>query len=727
MRIRGRVSKRGSALVFALITVMFVASAGAAYLQFTTSAGRTQVATVENRQAFYVAEAGLAEAFRGVRLGRTGTVGSPAAPASFGQGLVWVEAIELPGGQVQLTSTGMVGRGKASLSYVLQPTESNLGVYSAEEMVIDDVILIDGYDSEKGSYQDQIPTETHLAEPIPEAAQDLLSELSSKGIPKGSHLGYSNWSEEEEEDDEDDDDLDLSKLLSGSGGYAGSSMPLALSDLDVRNLGIESEVALWRAQLDTIYEQARLDAQANGEAIPMRPPIDNHTGEKGILGSGAGIVFELEAGEIPEVYGDVYARVSYETPEGSALSEALEADVSGRVHESAPRIDLPKVQVPTITTVAEVVHSELLPLTIASGDSGYASLTVEADAEVIIRGPATVVVGQLTLMPGATLTLDTRSGEIDLFVTQGMDLKPGSATLTTPGPSQNLELQVAAIPSVEGEPAPVHLDATSQFHGTIYAPETEVYVGSNFEVFGRVMARKLSFGPGAKLHVDHAGTQGTSIPEIVSWRIAELPTQIQGRGRDAYDILGVDSTMTAPLTESHDLANVTMQIAYTDLAGNAQTYNGLEAGFPWDDVREVASVERVPNRSAKSGIGFIAGGGDASASALPDPLASAAAPPPLGKSAADTTPAPDPAAEEKPAEETTAVRDSVDKAVKAGIKYGLDGVRGYAYSKALEYIAPLSAEEWALVATTKSDLSDANYQRIIDAHVDKGGDPTLVP
>ena len=40
-----------------------------------------------------------------------------------------------------------------------------------------------------------------------------------------------------------------------------------------------------------------------------------------------------------------------------------------------------------------------------------------ADAELVIRGPATVVIGDLTLAEGASLTLDTSGGDVELFVT----------------------------------------------------------------------------------------------------------------------------------------------------------------------------------------------------------------------------------------------------------------------------------------------------------------------
>lgn len=757
-------AQRGSALVFALITVTVVATAGAAYLQYTTSISQQQVATVENRKAFYVAEAGLAESFRGVRLGRTGTLGTQANPARFGDGVLWVEAVQMPTGQVRMTSTALVGQGRASLSYVVQPTESNLGIFSTEEMVIDDVILVDGYNSDEGSYAEHIPSDMALPEPIPASARALLSEISSEGIPKGCHLGYHNWCIDRyahdelygeaattqpidptniltaeapkyylgDDDKEDDDDRYESQTAylpdSGSEPWI-SYTSLEPPSFEDRNTGLEGDVALWRATLDSIYEQARRTAQQQGDAIPMVPPVGNHTGRDGLLGSADRVTFQLDSGEIPEIYGDIQAQVDFqflETSDSDAASEEsedpgqpLQATVSGDVHGNPTAPELPQVQVPPIPAETHVVQADLLPLTIPTGMSGYASLTVEADAEAIIRGPATVVIGQLTLQPGATLTLDTRAGEVALFVTEGMDLQPGSATITTEGPSRDLAVQVAAIENDAEGKAPVQLNAFSQFHGSIYAPETEVFIGSDFEVFGRVMARKLSFGPGARLHVDHAGTQGSSIPEIISWKIVELPAQVKGMGRNPYDILGVSRDSVGLLQDSHDLSNVVIDISYLDKQGVEQTYSGVEAGLDWDQVLSVASVQRVPTRKLPDGR--FAGYGTASdnTNTPMDPADSTAADVPV-----EDPPA---AAGDESTEEDGPIRREVAWHVNGGIEQGLDGMKGYMHSRFMAYYAPYSPEEWALMAATKPLLAPEHFQYIVDAHTAKGGDTSLVP
>ncbi|MCP5021610.1 MAG: hypothetical protein GY930_07510 [bacterium] len=84
--------RAGGALIVALITMTVVASLGATYVQLVFSTTRRQSGDLATLKAFYIAEAGLEEAFHGVQLGRSGQVASIVSPARFGGGLVWVNA-----------------------------------------------------------------------------------------------------------------------------------------------------------------------------------------------------------------------------------------------------------------------------------------------------------------------------------------------------------------------------------------------------------------------------------------------------------------------------------------------------------------------------------------------------------------------------------------------------------------------------------------------------------
>lgn len=154
-------ARRGAALVPALIAVLVVSAMSAGLLQLSSAVTRRQQGSVSTNRAFYIAEAGLVEAYTGLAIAKTGNVGSPAAPAVFGDGLFWVEARVNADDTVTLESTGMYGAGRATLSMVVEPIEitlSSLGVYTTEDLRVNPDTLMDSFDSEQGSYADQVGT-----------------------------------------------------------------------------------------------------------------------------------------------------------------------------------------------------------------------------------------------------------------------------------------------------------------------------------------------------------------------------------------------------------------------------------------------------------------------------------------------------------------------------------------------------------------------------------------
>ena len=73
--------------MLALVTVTVAAVLVSSVLGLSAATTRRQSQSVDDRRAFYLCEAGLAEAFEAVRVGRRGQLGSIDAPAMFGDGL----------------------------------------------------------------------------------------------------------------------------------------------------------------------------------------------------------------------------------------------------------------------------------------------------------------------------------------------------------------------------------------------------------------------------------------------------------------------------------------------------------------------------------------------------------------------------------------------------------------------------------------------------------------
>jgi len=150
--------RRGAVLIPAVICVMTVAALSTAYLQLSMDKSREARGAVDQKKAFYVAEAGLAEAFYGIAQGKSGSVAGPDQPAGFGGGVFWVESEDLGAGKVALRSTGLVGSGRASLAITLQRDADalgKLGLYSEQDLQIGSGALLDAYDSALGTYASQ--------------------------------------------------------------------------------------------------------------------------------------------------------------------------------------------------------------------------------------------------------------------------------------------------------------------------------------------------------------------------------------------------------------------------------------------------------------------------------------------------------------------------------------------------------------------------------------------
>ncbi len=149
-------SRRGGAMVAALLVVFAVATMGMIHVQLDLSKAREQRGAVDSKRAFYMAEAGLAEGFHGIAMGKSGNVGTAEEPARFANGVFFTTADEEGDGRVTLTSTGLCGAGRATLSIVIERTSESAasrGFFGDEQVTVEGGALVDSYDSRVGEYQ----------------------------------------------------------------------------------------------------------------------------------------------------------------------------------------------------------------------------------------------------------------------------------------------------------------------------------------------------------------------------------------------------------------------------------------------------------------------------------------------------------------------------------------------------------------------------------------------
>ena len=160
------IPQRGSALVSIMVPLVGVLVLGYAFFRTTLAAKHGAGSDLDEERAFFLAEAGIHEAFESVREGNTGAIGLPDQPALLGGGLLWVEATPLPGDRRSLVCTAMLGSGRNALEAVVHvaPEKPPLFVStlnSKDVLTLNEGVMIDSFDSEKGTYASQVVNSAH--------------------------------------------------------------------------------------------------------------------------------------------------------------------------------------------------------------------------------------------------------------------------------------------------------------------------------------------------------------------------------------------------------------------------------------------------------------------------------------------------------------------------------------------------------------------------------------
>jgi hypothetical protein len=262
--------------------------------------------------------------------------------------------------------------------------------------------------------------------------------------------------------------------------------------------------------------------------------------------------------------------------------------VTGSQARAFEHLALPAVEVPEFSLEAAQDQSSPYPLVIPPGKAGLEGLTIRSGSQVILQGPAIVVLGSLLLESTAQLEFDTSGGPIELYVTDSL-VASARSILSTPSadPSQVL-IQVPGATS-----AAVQLRAQGSFHGIVYAPETQVVLGATMNFHGSLVADALTLNGAAKLHFDrHLAelSKEEELPVVLSWRLEELSTLTGDLSTDPFDALGLDpALLPKPVAALEDQL---LDIHYYDAASVYHHYTGVESAFDWNVVKTVIGATR---------------------------------------------------------------------------------------------------------------------------------------
>lgn len=228
------------------------------------------------------------------------------------------------------------------------------------------------------------------------------------------------------------------------------------------------------------------------------------------------------------IYGDVEAPGS--------ISLGAGTHVSGSTTTSSGGLVLPPVDVPAIPVTGDYTASGTT--TLGPGSYGFEDVLIKRAATLTIEGPATIYVSGDFEMKRSDLIIDASGGPVKLFL-EGDFSNATMATITTPGPTPGN----FSIFLVGDEDQRMDLHPHGELHGTIYAPNATVDLGTDLELFGAVAARMVEMQPHNSFHFDMAllddEVDEVSLPQLLYWASTDLGRMpASGRG-DPFAIYGV--------------------------------------------------------------------------------------------------------------------------------------------------------------------------------------------
>ncbi len=542
-------------LALALIAVLVVAGLSASFIQLSVSISRRQAYSVDRKRAFYLAEAGLSEAWAAVQVGQFGSVGSMEEPAKFGDGLFWVEATDLGDNLVELKSTGMCGAGSASVSALIDRggiNSASLGLFSDDDLVIQAGTYADGFYGSAGDYASQAATAAAgggggpggalcVVAPPQRLAENAARVAAAAGADEG----------------EIDDGVGIGdvKTVTDVSGFEYLAAHPGAQGIYGKHHGVG-------ALDDGLLPQARIGSNGN---ITVLAELRNATTIVGNVTPGPGRSVTLTGSPV----------------------------IDGSQDAARAPVVLPPVQMPGAAYHEAIVHFGVLPLAITAGSYAHESLTIATGSEAIVYGPTTLELGFLELQAGAALLFDTTEGEVTVYLEDGLYLRHTSAIEFSDSDPRSVRFLSAAVQGAESG-AKVVLRSVGDFQATVYAPRAKIAIGAQCHLLGSVVGKELVLPQGLRFHFDAAADEGNDNvvePTLVAWRIVDLPEAIQGEfSRDPFRQLGVDRHALESPAASRVTGN--MRLRYIDVNGDDLSYFGQESAFDWSTAYGVIDVWR---------------------------------------------------------------------------------------------------------------------------------------
>jgi len=261
---------------------------------------------------------------------------------------------------------------------------------------------------------------------------------------------------------------------------------------------------IWAAFGDvgmTMDSNARVDSYDSSLGVYEDQDVNGNGTKKYALENGnVGSNQDISMDSNTSVHGDASPG-----PAGTA-SITGSAVVSGSTTPSSETLPLDPLDIPVFPSSGDYIASGTT--TLPSGDYDFDLFELDGNSKLIIVGPATIVVDDMSLSSNAELIIDATAGGVEFFVMDDFVMNSNtliaSTTYTPADVTINLESDNVIDPDTSVDLDAVDFDSNAKLYGTIYAPNASVEINSNFELFGALTAYKVHLDSNSKIHYDEA-------------------------------------------------------------------------------------------------------------------------------------------------------------------------------------------------------------------------------
>jgi predicted acyltransferase (DUF342 family) len=221
-----------------------------------------------------------------------------------------------------------------------------------------------------------------------------------------------------------------------------------------------------------------------------------------------------------KVWGDV-------TPgEMSAATVLGNAVVTGSTAPAKAKFAMPPLEIPTYASLGALSVANSATVNIPSGNRQYTNLKVGKQSTLNITGPAKIVMNNFLLENGGAVIIDATAGPVEIYVHDDFVMRSNSQMRPTDYAPKNLKVFLKSDniinPDLVVDLDDVEFQSNSKLYGTIYAPNAHVDINSNFELFGSLIARRVTLRSNSLIHFDEALMLGDEDQEIVYEVVAWL-------------------------------------------------------------------------------------------------------------------------------------------------------------------------------------------------------------